>query len=63
MSDADDYREFAQHCLKLADETDSAPERKALLEMALAWSLVAEELGDCTAGRARESLTSSVRPQ
>jgi hypothetical protein len=42
MFDADELRGFADECLKLADEANSAAERKGLIELALAWSKVAE---------------------
>lgn len=43
MCDADEYRQFAEQCLKQADEVESEPQRKACLEMALTWSRLAEE--------------------
>ena len=43
MADADDYKKFAHDCLERAKRADSEPQRKSLLELALAWSRLAEE--------------------
>jgi hypothetical protein len=45
MPDADDYKKFAYDCLERAKRADSEPQRKSLLELALAWSRLAEEAG------------------
>ena len=44
MCDADDYKKFADDCLERAKRADSDPQRKSLLELAMAWSKLAEEV-------------------
>jgi len=43
MSARKDYREFACECLRLAERAKDGAERKILLEMADAWTIVALE--------------------
>jgi hypothetical protein len=38
MTVADEYRSYAQECLRWADETDNEEHRSAFLEMAKVWT-------------------------
>jgi hypothetical protein len=44
VSDFEVYKLLAEQCLKLADQAKSGPERKAILEMAAAWSKLAGDV-------------------
>ena len=47
MSDANEYRQFAEECFKLADSQGlSVLERGLLLELALTWRQLAEVDGE-----------------
>lgn len=41
MAAADEYRDYAQECLRWADETDNQEHRQAFLEMAKIWTQLA----------------------
>jgi hypothetical protein len=41
MSTREDFRQFAQECLRLAEKETDAAQRQTLLEMADAWTLIA----------------------
>jgi hypothetical protein len=43
MSDRQDYRKFAQECLRLAREAKDDIQRQIFLEMADAWTVIAFE--------------------
>ncbi len=43
MSTREDYRQFARDCLRLAEKEKDDVERRTLLEMADAWTLIALE--------------------
>jgi hypothetical protein len=44
METSTQYREFAEHCLRLADQADTEPHRRILKEMAEAWEELADEV-------------------
>jgi hypothetical protein len=42
MSDADEYRRFADRCLGQAFQCENATEKKGLIQMAQTWALLAD---------------------
>jgi hypothetical protein len=43
MRSSEQYRQFAEECLRLAQQTNNGNHRQVLEEMAEAWSTLAEE--------------------
>jgi hypothetical protein len=43
MAATDEYRSYAQECLRWAEETNNEENRQALLAMARMWSRLAEQ--------------------
>jgi hypothetical protein len=50
MTTADEYRQFAEECLRWADKAKTAKEKKAFLDMAQTWIKAAAKLTNGRAG-------------
>ena len=54
MSEVEQYRRYAEHCLNLAEEEeDGGPRLAVLLEMAVIWMKLAQKVNVETLGKAK----------